>query len=81
MTTIEQRKKPHREIARLIRQMRENIVDHKSVLYIPTEWWVSECDALLLEQTADVSDFNTMLKEGSESFQKSRTDLESSLKK
>jgi hypothetical protein len=52
-----------------MRQMRDNIENAKLVLYIPYEWWGSECSALLLKQIVDESDFSLMLKTGSESFQ------------
>jgi hypothetical protein len=45
MTEIEKHRKPHRDITRAIRRMRENILDPNLALYIPTEWWVSECSA------------------------------------
>jgi hypothetical protein len=50
---IEQKNKPRREIGRAIRQMKENVENPGLPLYIPYEWWVSECGALLLKQTAD----------------------------
>jgi hypothetical protein len=49
MTKIGKRNRPHREIGRAIRKMKEIIENPELVLYIPDEWRVSECGALVLK--------------------------------